>query len=183
MRGKIIAYVAALLVAAPSIGMAKNCDCDQHDAGASGSGTCTLTESASYCQIKYTASSSGSRARANGFVISEMQDMADQFNDSRLPINETFRFLNRSEFQTISQQEFRDVLVNTIILTSPDREEAATLLDELDIDQSPSSSQVDRLYGQFIETGCVEDNISGFEGETRYLLLHARSDADGRCQR
>lgn len=184
MKGTKLVLILAMGIAPVGMTFAKDCNCDQHSAGASGGGTCSLTESSSYCQIKYNGTSSNTKAQQNGFDLSLMESMSYEY-EVRIPINETFRFLNEISFSNISEEQFRDILINTVVLTSESRENAESILSSLEVDQSPfgSSGQVQEIYSMFLQTGCVETYVNTSEGDIRYLLIQSFSALDGNCGR
>lgn len=181
-RLPVFAVTAIVALAFTGSVFAKDCECDQHDAGASGSGSCTLAESSSYCSITYTGTSSSSRAASNGFNLDAMNDMSRNRYQSSLPLTETFRTLNNLHFAKFDERLFRDIVVNTIILSATSGSEADTLLNSLDFDDRndglPKNDPVQELFYEFTETGCAEANIGS---DLRYLIIHIRSEFNGRC--
>ncbi len=184
MKGLIGIVVGVGLACLPVVTEAKTCKCEQHDAEASGSGTCSRTETSSLCTITYTGSSTSSVAAANGFDISQMASLAQNDFDSRIPISETFRFLNQNHFAEIDEDEFRSVLINVLILLSPSERYAEGLIGSLDLDDGflPNRGPVEEIFEEFRNTGCGDAVIGKAMGDdARFLIIHRLSEDDGLC--
>ena len=184
MKSLISIFLGFGLACLPVLAEAKTCKCEQHDAEASGSGTCSRSETSSLCTITYTGSSTNSEAAENGFDIEQMASLAQNDFDSRIPIQETFRFLNQTHFDGIDEASFRSVLINILILLSPSEQYADRLLGSLDLRDGflPNRGPVEELFEEFRNTGCADAIIGRAMGDdARFLIIHARSQENGLC--